>query len=152
MSVCICIFTFQKLSGTCHTAFYVCELHLARVPPCQYICLIIGFDFFFFLPFYVVLLWKTFKHWAVKPLGSLSTPIFETRTANGSELLSLLSCLHTTTFTLQKTFSSLEMISIKIWETSLSLHAKCSLPVAVRVSKMRVLKLPVLKPRRRWAK
>ena len=34
------------------------------------------------------------------------------------------------------------MISIKSWETPLSWHTECSLPVAVRVSKMRVLKLP----------
>ena len=36
------------------------------------------------------------------------------------------------------------MISIKIWETPLSCHAKCSLPVAVRVSKTLVLKLPII--------
>ena len=34
------------------------------------------------------------------------------------------------------------MISIKIWDKPLSWHAKCSLPVAVRVLKTRVLKLP----------
>ena len=34
------------------------------------------------------------------------------------------------------------MISTKIWETPLSWHAKFSLPVAVRVSKTRVLNLP----------
>ena len=34
------------------------------------------------------------------------------------------------------------MISIKIWETPLSWLAKCSFPVAARVSKTRVLKLP----------
>ena len=34
------------------------------------------------------------------------------------------------------------MISIKIWETPLSLLTKCSFPVAVPVSKTRVLKLP----------
>ena len=77
-----------------------------------------------------------------KLIGSLSTRVFETRTATGSELFSLLTCLHTTTFTLLSIFSLLEMISIKIWETPLSWHAKCSLPVAVRVSKTCVLKLP----------
>ena len=35
------------------------------------------------------------------------------------------------------------MISIEIWETPLSWRAKCCLPVAVRVSKTRVLKLPI---------
>ena len=75
-------------------------------------------------------------------LGSLSSRVFETRTATGSELFSLLTCLHTTTFTLLSIFSPLEMISIKIQETSLPWYAKCSLPVAVRVSRTRVLKLP----------
>ena len=69
--------------------------------------------------------------------------VFETRTATGSELFSLVTCLYTTTFKLLSIFSSLKMISIKIWETPLSWHAKCSLPVAVRVSKTRVLKLPI---------
>ena len=72
-------------------------------------------------------------------LGSLSTRVFETRTATGSELFFLLTCLHTTTFTLLSIFCSLEMISLKICETPLPWHAKCSLPVAVRVSKTRVL-------------
>ena len=76
-------------------------------------------------------------------LGSLSTHVFETRTATGSELFSLLTCFDTTTFTLPRIFSPLEMISTKIWETPLSWHVKCSLPVAVRVSKTRVLKLPI---------
>ena len=31
---------------------------------------------------------------------------------------------------------------MKIWEAPQSWHAKCSVPVAVRVSKTRVLKLP----------
>ena len=79
---------------------------------------------------------------SIPSLGSLSTPIFETRTANGSELFSLLTCLQTTTFTFLSTFSPLGIISIKIWETSLSLRAKCSLLVTVSVSKTRVLKLP----------
>ena len=52
------------------------------------------------------------------------------------KLFSLLTCLHTTTLTLLSIFSPLEMIGIKMWETPLSL------PVAVRVSKTRVLKLP----------
>ena len=74
--------------------------------------------------------------------NGLSRHVFETRTATGSELFSLLTCFHTTTFTLLSIFSPLEMINTKIWETPLSWHAKFSLPVAVRVSKTRVLKLP----------
>ena len=62
--------------------------------------------------------------------------------ANGSEMFSLITCLHTTTFTLLSTFSPSGKISMKIWETALCCHAKCSLPVAVRVSKTCVLKLP----------
>ena len=73
-------------------------------------------------------------------IGSLSTRVFETRPATGSELFSLLTCLYKTTFTLLSIFSPLEMISIKVWETPLSCHVKCSRPVAVRVSKTRVLK------------
>lgn len=49
--------------------------------------------------------------------------------------------------------STLGMISIQIWETPLSWHAKCSLPFAVRASKTRVLKFPIgeLKQvRHRW--
>ena len=76
-------------------------------------------------------------------LGSLSTRVFETRTATGSELFSFLTCPHTTTFTLLCIFSPLEMNSRKIWETIRSKNANCSLPVAVRVSKTRVLKLPI---------
>ena len=36
------------------------------------------------------------------------------------------------------------MINTKLWETPLSWHAKNFLPVAVRVSKTRVLKLPII--------
>ena len=75
--------------------------------------------------------------------GSLSTHDFETRTASGSKLFSLITRLHTMTFTMLSMFSRLWMISIKIWETPLSWHTECSLPVAVRVSKTRVLKLPI---------
>ena len=75
-------------------------------------------------------------------IGSLSSHVFETRTATGSELFSLLTCSHTTTFTLLSIFSPLEMNSIKIWEAIRSKNPNCSLSVAVRVSKTRVLKLP----------
>ena len=80
---------------------------------------------------------------ALDIVGSLSTRVFETRTATGSEIFSLLTCPHTTTFTLLSIFSLLEM-SIKIFETTRSWHAKCSLPVAVHVSETRVLKFPNL--------
>ena len=78
-------------------------------------------------------------------LLSLSTRIFETRTATGSELFSLLTCPRTTTFTSLNIFSPLEISSIKIWETRQTIrswHAKCSLLVAVRVSNTLMLKLP----------
>ena len=74
-------------------------------------------------------------------IGSLSKCVFDTRTATGSELFSPLTCLHATAFTSPSIFSPLEVISIKIWETPLSWDAKCSLPVAVPVSKTRVLKV-----------
>ena len=76
-------------------------------------------------------------------LGRLSTRVFEKRTATGSELFSILTCFHMTTFTLLSIFSPLERINIKIWHTTLSWHANFSLPVAVRVSKTLVLKLPI---------
>ena len=60
--------------------------------------------------------------------AKLSMRVFETRRANGSALFSLLTCLHTTTFTLLSTFSPLGMISIKslkIWKTPLSRQGKC---------------------------
>ena len=40
-------------------------------------------------------------------LGSLSTRVFETQTVTGSELFSVLTCPHTTTFTLLSIFSPL---------------------------------------------
>ena len=76
-------------------------------------------------------------------LGSLSTHVFETRTATGSKLFSLLTCPQTTTFTMLNIFSPLEISSINIWEKMRSWHEKCSLLVAVRVSKTLVLKLPI---------
>ena len=69
--------------------------------------------------------------------------VFETQTATGSELFSLSTCLHTTTFISLSIFSLLETLSLKIWERPLSWRAKYSLPVAVRVSKMCMLKLPI---------
>ena len=66
-------------------------------------------------------------------LGSLSTRVFETRTATGSEVISLLTYPHTTTFTLLSIFSPLKISSRKIWGTLWSKHAKCPLPVVVRV-------------------
>ena len=76
-----------------------------------------------------------------KIIGSLSTRIFETRAATGSEPFSLLTCLHSTTSILLSIFSPLEMISIKIWEIPLSWHLKFPLPVG-RILKTRLLKLP----------
>ena len=76
-------------------------------------------------------------------IGSLSKRVFEMRAATGSEIFFPLTCLHTATFILLNIVSLLEMFSVKIWETPLPWHAKCSLPVAVRVSKTRGLKLPI---------
>ena len=72
----------------------------------------------------------------------LSSLLIKTRTATGSERFSFLTCLHTTAFALTSIFSPLEMLGIKIWKTPLSWHAKCPLPVVVRVSKTCMLKLP----------
>ena len=50
------------------------------------------------------------------------------RTATGIELVALLTCPHTTTFTILmlSIFSLLEISSLKIWETIRSWHAKYS--------------------------
>ena len=72
--------------------------------------------------------------------------VFEMQTATGSELFPLLTCPHTTTFTLLCIFPPLEMSSIKNWETIQSWHTKCSLPVlhcTIRISKTCTLKLPI---------
>ena len=53
----------------------------------------------------------------LKFLGNLSMRVLETRTATGSEIFSLLTCPHTTTFTLLSVLSPLEMRSMKIWGT-----------------------------------
>ena len=68
-------------------------------------------------------------------LGNLRTRVFEKRTVTGSEL-SILTCPHTTTFTMLSIFSPLEMSSIKIWETIRSQHEKCFLPDGVRVARL----------------
>ena len=47
--------------------------------------------------------------------GSFSTRVFEARTATRSELFTLLTCLHTITFTLLSIISPLETISKKMW-------------------------------------
>ena len=73
--------------------------------------------------------------------GSLSTRVFEARMATRSELFTLLTFLHTITITLLCIISPLETISRKMWAPENPRHTKCSLPVAVRVSKTRVRKL-----------
>ena len=85
-------------------------------------------------------------------LESLSTTVFEARTATGGELFSLLTCPHNNSFALPSIFSPLGINdNTDINKTIRSWHEKWSLPVAVRVSKMRVLKLLLilhsLKPR-----
>ena len=70
--------------------------------------------------------------------GSLSKRVFE---ATRSELFTLLTFLLTITFTLLSIISPLETISKKMWAPENPRHAKCSLPVAVHVSKTHVLKL-----------
>ena len=84
--------------------------------------------------------WDTHFH-----IWSLSTSDFETQMAKGSELFSLITRLYTSTFTMLSTFSRLGMISVKMWETPLCWHTECSLPVAVRVSKTRMPKVPQTK-------
>ena len=70
--------------------------------------------------------------------------VFETWTATGSELFSLLTCHHTTTFTLLSIYSPLEMIVSKSgrqYDPSPP-NVLFRLPSASQFSKTRVLKLP----------
>ena len=85
-----------------------------------------GFDFDFDL-FWIAWHWKPaidcgqlcLSTHPSSPPSPPSPPILPSgnmRTATGSELFSLSTCPHTTTFTLLCIFSPLEMSSIKIWE------------------------------------
>ena len=109
-------------------------------------CCTCGTNIFSFLTNNILALWRCrsrSRRLCLNSLiGNLSTRVFEMRTATGSELFSFLTCLQTTTFTSSSIFSPLEMISINLLGTPLSWDAKCSLPVAIRVSKRRELKLP----------
>ena len=91
--------------------------------------------------------WPPF-HCFGTPVGNSSTHVFETRTVAGSELPSLLTCPHTTIFTLLSIFSSLEMSSIKNLGDNTVLACEIFSSGCVRVSKTRVLKLPIVKTRR----
>ena len=68
-------------------------------------------------------------------IGSLSTGDFETCMATGSQLFPFQLVFTQPQLHFQVSFSPLAMINKKIWETSLSWHVKCSLPVAMCVSK-----------------
>ena len=58
----------------------------------------------------------------------------------GNELLSSLTCFHTTTLKLLSTFWLAEMINLEFLARPLSWHAKRSLPVSVRSSKTSIAK------------
>ena len=84
-------------------------------------------------------------------LGSLSTRVFETRTATGREQFAFLDRIVSQIFILfisngEKILSN---VNVVVWGQVKSENS--SLPVAVRVSKTRVLKLPIreLKQQRR---
>ena len=78
---------------------------------------------------------------------SLSTRVFETWMETRSELFSLLT--HNHIYIAKYLFSNRDD-GIRIWETPLSWHAKCSLPVASQVSKTCVLKLPTINQYTTW--
>ena len=61
-----------------------------------------------------------FELWVMFNIRRLTMRVFETRTVTGSELFSLLTCPHTTTFTLLSIFSPLKTSAIKILQTILS--------------------------------
>ena len=78
---------------------------------------------------------RPFSHDAAQLVGGLSN-ILEPQMATGSELVSYIIYLHITEFILLSIFSLVEAISLKIWERSLSWHARCSVPVSIHGSKM----------------
>ena len=59
------------------------------------------------------------KFRALQFLGTLTRDVFDARTATGIELLSYLTCLHTTSFIILNTFLLLKTISLKFWERPL---------------------------------
>ena len=63
------------------------------------------------------------KFCALQFLGTLTRDVFEARTSTGSELLSYLTCLHTTSFIILNIVSLVKTISLKIWERPLAWHA-----------------------------
>ena len=60
---------------------------------------------------------------ALQFLGTLTRDVFEARTSTRSELLSYLTCLHTTSFIILNIVSLVKTISLKIWERPLAWHA-----------------------------
>ena len=77
-------------------------------------------------------------------LGSLSTRVFETRTATGREQFAFLDRIVSQIFILfiSNGEKVLNKVNVVVWGQVKSENS--SLPVAVRVSKTRVLKLPIV--------
>ena len=61
---------------------------------------------------------------ALQFLVTLTRDVFEARTSTGSELLSYLTCLHTTSFIILNIVSLVKTISLKIWERPLQFRFK----------------------------
>ena len=79
------------------------------------------------------------KPWGTRLLQTvmenLTSDVFEGRTSTGSELFSLLICLHATKFVLLSVFTLIETICPKICLKSRPRSAESSLPVNARRSK-----------------
>ena len=85
-------------------------------------------------------------------IGSLSTRVFETRTATGREHFACQESIVSQIFVLLISNGEKILSNVNVVVCSQVNNENCSLPVAVRVSKLRVLKLPdreFTKPRRR---
>jgi len=76
-------------------------------------------------------------------IGNLSKGVFERRTATGNEPFSLFTRLGGATFVILGVFSLIETIYLKTRAHPLPKNESCPLPVAVRRSKMPLLKLPI---------
>ena len=76
------------------------------------------------------------------PIGSLSTRVFETQTATGREHFSCQESTVSQIFMLLISNGEKILSNVNVVVCGQVKNENCSLPVAVRVSKLRVLKLP----------
>ena len=109
----------------------------------QFLLSIVSYPFYLFGEFAEVLN-LTGKSDAYKKLGNLSTRGFETRTATGREHFACQESIVSQIFVLLISNGEKILSNVNVVVCGQVNNENCSLPVAVRVSKLRVLKLPNL--------